>query len=149
MANNPQTLQRGAGFTLIEILVALAILAIAVSAVVAAVSGHVSNAAYLQDRTLAHWVAMNKVAELQVAKGWPAPGTQSGESLMASREWSWQVNVSTTADADVLRLDVDVFANKEQKQPLSALVAYVGRPPAEGAATNTGTGSVDDGGQTP
>lgn len=130
MANKSPSLYRSAGFTLIEILVALAVLAIAVAAVVAAVSGHVNNAAYLRDRTLAHWVAMNKVAELQVAKDWPAPGAQHGESLMATQEWLWQVNVSTTEDPDVLRLDVDVLANKEQKQALATMVAYVGRPPA-------------------
>ena len=135
MANNPQTPQRGAGFTLIEILVALAILAIAVSAVVAAVSGHVSNAAYLRDRTLAHWVAMNKVAELQVGGDWPAPGTQEGDSLMAAQEWSWQVKVSATDDADVRRLDVNVFADKEHRDSLASMVAYVGRSAASAAAS--------------
>jgi len=135
MANNPQTPHRGAGFTLIEILVALAILAIAVSAVVAAVSGHVSNAAYLRDRTLAHWVAMNKVAELQVGGDWPAPGTQEGDSLMAAQEWSWQVKVSATDDADVRRLDVNVFADKEHRDSLASMVAYVGRSAASAAAS--------------
>ena len=120
---------RNAGFTLIEILVALAVIAIAVAAVVAAVSGNVKNEAYIQDRTLAHWVAMNKVAELQVTKAWPAPVTQHGESLLASQEWSWQTKVSTTDDADVLRLDVDVYADKDQKESLATMVAYLSRPP--------------------
>ena len=136
MANNPHARQRGAGFTLIEIMVALAILAIAVAAVVATVSGHVSNAAYLRDRTLAHWVAMNKVAELQVDGDWPATGTQDGESLMADREWSWRVKVSATDDDDVRRLDVNVFADKEHKDSLASMVAYVGRPTANGAAAS-------------
>lgn len=125
---------RAAGFTLVEILVALAILAIAVAAVVAAVSGHVSNAAYLRDRTLAHWVAMNKIAELQVGGDWPAPGTQKGESLMAAQEWSWQVTVSATDDADVHRLDVSVFADKDHKESLAAMVGYVGRSASAAAA---------------
>ena len=134
MVNKSLGPYRSEGFTLIEILVALAVIAIAVAAVVAAVSGNVSNAAYLQDRTLAHWVAMNKIAEVQVAKNWPAAGTQHGESLMASQQWSWQVKVSTTDDPDVRRVDVDVFANQNQKEPLSAIVAYVGRPPTGSAA---------------
>jgi general secretion pathway protein I len=128
---------RAAGFTLVEILVALAILAIAVAAVVSAVSGHVNNAAYLRDRTLAHWVAMNKIAELQVGGDWPAPGTQKGESLMAAQEWSWQVTVSATDDADVQRLDVSVFADKDHKESLAAMVGYVGRS-ASGAAAGAG-----------
>ncbi len=137
MINNSLRLYRNVGFTLIEILVALAVIAIAVAAVMAAISGNVSNAAYIQDRTLAHWVAMNKIAEVQVSMEWPAAGTQHGESLMASREWSWRITVSTTDDPDVRRLDVAVFANQDQKTPLSAIVAYVGRPPA-GAAVAGG-----------
>ena len=137
MANKPQAGDRGAGFTLVEILVALAVLAIAVAAVVTAVSGHVSNAAYLRDRTLAHWVAMNKVTELQVGGDWPEPGTQEGDSLMATQEWAWQVKVSNTDDADVRRLDVKVFAGKDHKEPVATMVAYLGRPsaaPSAGAA---------------
>lgn len=135
MANKVLGSCRAAGFTLIEILVALAVIAIAVAAVVAAVSGNVKNEAYIQDRTLAHWVAMNKVAELQVIKAWPTPGTQQGESLLASQEWSWQTKVSTTDDADVLRLDVDVFADKERKEPLANMVAYLSRPPTGTVST--------------
>jgi general secretion pathway protein I len=134
MANKPRARKRAAGFTLVEILVALAILAIAVAAVVTAVSGNVSNAAYLRDRTLAHWVAMNKVAELQVASDWPSPGTQHGESLMAAQEWSWQTTVTTTDDADVRRLDVSVYGGKDHKNTLATLVAYVGKPTGSSAA---------------
>jgi len=127
MLANTRTCRRSVGFTLIEILVALAVIAIAVTAVVAAVSSNVSNAAYIQDRTLAHWVAMNKVAELQVSKDWPSAGTQRGDSLMANQEWSWETKVSTTEDPDVNRIDVKVYANNHQKQALASLVAYVGR----------------------
>lgn len=128
--------QRAAGFTLVEILVALAILAIAVAAVVTAVSANVRNAAYLRDRTLAHWVVMNKVAEMQVSGDWPAPGTKHGESLMAAQEWSWQVAVSATDDPDVRRLDVDVYADREHKDELASMVAYLGRPPANSVTNN-------------
>jgi len=129
--------RRSAGFTLVEILVALAVLAIAVAAVTAAVSGNVSNAVYLQDRTLAHWVAMNKVAELQSTQDWPGAGTQHGESLMASQQWSWEVKISTTEDPNVRRLDVKVFAGQDKGQALTSMVAYVGRP-----AVSAGAGQV-------
>lgn len=128
MVNKPPGRRCSAGFTLIEILVALAVIAIAVAAVVAAVSGNVKNEAYIQDRTFAHWVAMNKVAELQTANVWPAPGTQQGESLLASQEWSWQIKISTTDDPDVLRVDVDAFADRDQKHSLASIVAYLSRP---------------------
>jgi general secretion pathway protein I len=138
MVSSPRMAKRCAGFTLVEILVALAVLAIAVAAVVTAVSANVSNAAYLRDRTLAHWVAMNKIAEMQVSGDWPSAGTKHGDSLMAAQEWSWQITVSTTDDADVRRLDVDVYADKDHKNALANMVAYLGRPAAgntQGQAT--------------
>lgn len=116
------------GFTLIEILVALAVIATAVAAVVAGVSSYVNNAAYLRDRTLAQWVVMNKVAELQVGVEWPGPGKQRGETLMANHEWTWEVRASTTDDPDVLRLDVSAYADKGSDHALAEAVAYLGRP---------------------
>lgn len=119
-----------AGFTLLEILVALAIIATAVAAIVAGVSGYVANAAHLRDRTLAQWVVMNKIAEMQLADEWPAPGTRRGETLMANHEWSWRVDIVTTDDPDVLRLDVAAYAATDSDSALAEAVAYLGRPPA-------------------
>src|SRR3569833_4319360 len=116
------------GYTLIEILVALAIIATAVAAVVAGVSGYVNNAAYLRDRTVAQWVVSNKIAEMQLATEWPSPGKRRGEALMADHEWSWQVNVSTTDDPDVLRLDVSAYPDKRSQTALADAVAYLSRP---------------------
>ena len=128
-----KTFARAGGFTLIEILVALAVIAIAVAAVVAAVSAFVSNAGYLRDRTLGHWVVMNKVAEIQVSGEWPAPGTLSGESLMANHAWTWEVKITTTDDPDVRRLDVTAYADARRENPLADAVAYLGKPAQSGS----------------
>ncbi len=124
---------RGGGFTLIEILVALAVIATAVAAVVAAVSAFVSNAGYLRERTLAHWVVMNKVAELQVSGDWPAAGTLTGESLMANHAWTWEVKITTTDDPDVRRLDVTAYADARRDNALADAVAYLGKPAPPGS----------------
>lgn len=116
------------GFTLIEVLIALAVLAIALSAVIKGVSANVNNAAHLRDRMLAHWVVMNKLAELQVDAVFPVPGVSNGTALMAEQEWAWQVTVSNTPDPSVRRLDVEVRSRKEDKQPLDSMVGYVGQP---------------------
>lgn len=119
--------QRAAGFTLIEVLVALAILAIALGAIIKTMSSNAYNAIYLRDRTLAHWVAMNKVTELQISPTWPSPGKTDGHSLMGSREWFWVTEIATTPDADVETIKVSVSDKRDAENPVAIVHAYIGR----------------------
>lgn len=119
---------RQGGFTLLEILVALAIVAVALGAIISEVGRHVYNTAQLRDRTIAHWVAMNLVAEQQINNQWPSVSSRKGETTMAGQEWFWTLTVSETADDRVRRLDVTVDISKDSDTPLSSLVAYLGRP---------------------
>lgn len=125
---NAKQLQIQRGFTLLEVLVALAVIAIPLLALMESITTNVSNAAYLRDRTIAHWVAMNQVAEQQLEPQWPAPGQTQDQVPMAGRTWYWKMTVRVTNDPDIRRLDVEVRARKDDKQPLESLVAYVERP---------------------
>ena len=89
---------RARGFTLLEILVALAILAIALASITSMASNQTLNTAHLRDKTLAHWVAMNKIAELQISGEWPSKGKQTGDEEMGMHEWHWVRTVSDTPD---------------------------------------------------
>jgi general secretion pathway protein I len=109
---------RSGGFTLLEVLVALAIIAIAMGALIKGGASNASNAAYLRDKTIAHWVAMNKVAEMQLERAWPAPATTQGKVEMATRQWQWTAKVIETPDRDVRRLDVEVRAADDRKEAL-------------------------------
>lgn len=120
--------RRAAGFTLIEVLVALAVLAIAMGAVIRSVGANTNNAAYLREKTLAHWVAMNKAAELQVLDKWPSTGSESGTEEMANHEWRWTVKVIDSGVENVRRLEVEVRAQRDDKQPVASLVALLGKP---------------------
>lgn len=120
------------GFTLIEVTIALAVVAIALTAVVSAAAHQADEAAYLRDRTLAQWVALNRLTELQLTAAWPGEGTTRGSSLMAEQEWYWTLKVQNTPDADVRRLEVAV-AREEGDQPVSTVVGYLGRPLKGGA----------------
>jgi general secretion pathway protein I len=119
------------GFTLLEVLVALAVLAIAMAALVQAAASYTGNAAYLRDRTFAHWVAMNQVVEVQVAKDWPGIGSRTGSSLMGGHEWFWRRSVSGTDDPDLRRIEVDVYFDSASDSTLEHLVAFVGKPAAQ------------------
>lgn len=118
----------GAGFTLIEILVALAIIAIALTAVVAETGQHVSSTIHMRDRTLAHWVAMNRVTEQLATDQWPGVGTSNGIADMADREWFWTMRVSATPDSDIRRIDVEVRGERERENPNASVIAYMPRP---------------------
>jgi general secretion pathway protein I len=114
------------GFTLLEILVALAILATALAALLGAVSRQVDNTAYLRDKTLAHWVGMNVLAEFQLKQNWPRKGKADGQAQQADRDWWWEVQAQETPDADIQKLVLTVYADKAQKQPMLVLERFIG-----------------------
>ena len=118
------------GFTLLEVMVALAVIALALAAATSAVSGNIRNASGLQQRTYAHWVAMNKLAEMQLANQWPATKTTKGSSLMAKQEWYWSTKVTKTPDGfDLIRkIDITVRLNEDDESSLITLTGFVGRP---------------------
>ncbi len=120
--------QSNRGFTLLEILVALAVVAVALAALVGQASRNLENTARLRDHTLAHWVAMNVVTELQVNEEWPRLGERKGSGEMAGREWFWTLKVSSTADRNIRRLDVEVHRERQRRRALATAIAYVGRP---------------------
>jgi len=123
------------GFTLIEVIVALAIIAIAMGAVMTSVTANVGNAAALKERTIAHWVAMNKMAEMQVTKAYPR-GRSSNESVeMAGVEWHVQVEKSRMrldalkefgADTNKYKqIDVQVRLTEEAEYPIVTLTSFI------------------------
>ena len=116
------------GFTLLEILVALAVLALGMAAVMSSTSQSSSSTAYMKDKTLAHWVAMNKMTELQLGNEWPGVGVRNGDYEMANRDWRWEAKISDTDDDDVRRVDLNVYAEQGSEQSLAYVMGYLGRP---------------------
>ncbi len=119
---------RAAGFTLLEVLVALAVVAVALAALIKVASNNVQNAIYLRDKTLAHWVAMNKITEYHVNREWLPVGERSGSSEMAEREWFWSILTATTEDSSTRRIEVSVRADEDQEDPLVVRVAFLPQP---------------------
>src|SRR5262245_49069037 len=83
MAINRPLRGRARGFTLIEVMAALVIVSLGMLAVIQAVSETANNGAYLRDKSVAHWVAMNRITELRLAAQPPTVGESSGEVEMA------------------------------------------------------------------
>jgi len=116
------------GFTLLEVIVALAVIAFSLAAAASAVSGSARNASGLQQRTYAHWVAMNQMTELHVDKKWPSIRTTKGSTLMARHEWFWSVKVTKTPNEKIRRVDVRVRPDEGDESPLVTLTGFVGQP---------------------
>jgi general secretion pathway protein I len=75
------------GFTLLEVLIALAIVAMSVGALLGTITSSASNVIYLKDKTLAEWVALNRLTEVRIDQQMPGKGNRSGNSVMAGQRW--------------------------------------------------------------
>jgi len=114
------------GFTLIEVIIALAVISISMAAVINGVGKNVTNADYLRERTLAHWVASNKIVEIQLSDSVLDTREKKGESELAGRNWEWSVNISNTDIGVIKRVTVEV-RREDEEQVLASVIAYVGQ----------------------
>ncbi len=115
------------GMTLLEVLVALAVFALAGLAVVRTVTQQMAGLADLEEKTFATWVADNRMVEVSLTRSWPGLSWISGEEEMAGRTWYWRWKGVESADASFRALDVEVRSEKEAKNPRATLRTYVSR----------------------
>jgi general secretion pathway protein I len=114
-----------AGFTLIEVLIAVFVLGFALSAIVASTGQYAANAAVMRDKTLALWVAHNRLTEIGLEPAWPAVGKSDGDEELAGVEWRWDVTVSETPDPRVRRVDITVRPKDKADGQAAALSSFV------------------------
>ena len=103
-------------------MVALMILAIALAAVMTTMASAIRNASGLQERTFAHWVALNQMAKIQIA-GSRIPSTKRGSEEMAGHEWYWSIEITKTNDdfPNLKYADVSVKVNEDDENSIVKL----------------------------
>ena len=111
-----------AGFTLIEVVVAMAIVALGLMAVFRVVNDTVNNAAYLRERTFATWIADNRLTEMRLATELPSVDETEGRVEFAGQPWRWTSTVPHTQVANLPRFDVSV---RRESDPESSALAQV------------------------
>lgn len=117
------------GFTLLEIMVALAVLALAMGALVKTSGDYTSNQTYLRDRTMTNWVARNVLAQHQLENQWPRVGERKGTLEMGWQEWEWLAKISQTDEEKLRRIDVEVRAiDSEDESPITVLSGFLKQP---------------------
>lgn len=136
----------GHGFTLIEVMVALAILALSLTAMAITLSGALNNATTLQERTYASWIAQNKIVELRLAGVVPKVGATSGDVEYASSDWSWRAVVAETGIENLWRVDVSV-TRPESDDVVRTVTGFIGEPVAKGQSNRVWNSRSLGGGQ--
>jgi general secretion pathway protein I len=121
---NPQR-----GFTLIEVLVALLIMALAFAAMLRASGLAAENSINLRQRMLAGWMAENRMAWLQSTRVWPALGRTSGNWSEDGRNWVWQQQVSVADQPRMRRIELRIMMPDQPGYVLADLVALVALRP--------------------
>lgn len=116
------------GFTLLEILVALAVLAVTLTAATRAIGVSLQSAQQIKLGLLADWVAQNRLASHRLSRNWPGVGTSSGTETQGGVAFAWEEQVSSTPHALFRRVDVRVVATPDNQHELRHLIAYVARP---------------------
>lgn len=113
------------GFTLIELVVALAVIAIGMTAVLHSASQAAHAGSFLKQRTIAHWVASNQAAEFSINREWPDPGVITGTETMADQTWRWEAEVQNTVVPELRLVTIRVMLDDEEK---ASLITFVGKP---------------------
>ena len=122
------------GFTLVEVVVALAIVAIGMLAVFKTIGDTVNNVATLRDRSFAAWIADNRITELRLSGQMPSVDETTGDLEYAGRRWHWVTRVSQTPVEGLRRVDVRVRREGDaEDSSLVSLAGFIG-------ATATSTG---------
>lgn len=125
--------RRTAGFTLLEVLVALAIFGIVAAVVLTAAGRSLNNAGRLEALTLSGWIADNRLTELQLQQPPPSIGRETRELEFAGRQWQTLSEVQASADPGLLRITVWVAAAEQrageaqlQERAVTRLDGFIG-----------------------
>lgn len=118
--------EHATGFTLIEIMVALAIITISLGAIIENTTAANRNAQYLRDKTIAGWIAMNQISLIRARREWSSASSRQGEVEMGGQEWRWNMSIVKTDDANMRRLNIQVY-KLDQEDPLLSMSGFMGR----------------------
>ena len=138
--------ERTAGFTLVEVMVALAIAGLSLAAVAASISQMVDAGSAMKERTYASWIAQNKIAELRLANVVPEVSTTNGELQYAALEWAWRATISETGVENLFRVDVAVsYAGSDDI--IRTVTGFIGEPGVPGESNRAWTRNTQAAGE--
>lgn len=120
-------LRRLGGFTLIEVMVALAVVAIALTAALKATSFSTDSAIDFRTRMLAGWVAQNRLNEMTARHDFPETGQLSGAEDQAGEAFNWRIEVGASPNRSFRRVEISVYLQNDPQHAAATLVSYLAR----------------------
>ena len=124
----PGPLRFADGFTLVEVLVALVIVALGLGALMVAVNGTARTSSYLRDKTIAQWIALNRLSEVRLIVSKFGQNTDTGELDFANRKWHYDTRYFNTSIGTMQRVVVRVYAGdaKTKGNPIAQAIGFLG-----------------------
>ncbi|MDH3352533.1 MAG: type II secretion system minor pseudopilin GspI [Gammaproteobacteria bacterium] len=127
---------RRKGFTLVEVMVALAIIALSLTAVAAKMGRMIDTSNSMRERTYASWIAQNKIAELRLANVIPEVTATSGEVDYANTIWRWRAVVSESGIENLFRVDVSISYENDDAV-IRTVTGFIGEPVIPGQSNRS------------
>ncbi len=115
------------GFTLIEVMLAMAVFAIAGTALLGSAETNLSTLSKLEQNIIASWVVSNQLVEASLDQSWPPKNNKQGKVEMAGKEWYWQQEVIKTTDKNMRAIVMKVRINEKDESAAVQMVTYVSK----------------------
>ena len=124
--------RKPAGFTLVEVLVAVAIISVALLSALRAAGQGTQNLDALRARMLAGWVAENRLAEHRALAAWLPVGVRQGTASEGGQEFRWSEEVVATPNLQFRRVDIRIYVPEDESHSLAHLVGFIVDAPRTG-----------------
>jgi len=115
------------GFTLIEVMLAMAIFSIAGIALLSAADNNIKNLSHLENKVLANWVASNQLVEVTLDPTWPPKNNKKGTVEMAGQEWFWLQRVIKTENKNMRSVVIEIRHKEDEELAITSLVTFVSK----------------------
>ena len=112
-------------FTLLEVLIAMVIFSYAAIGLMSNITKYQSAQVTSSQRTVAHWVAMNQMAETRLEKKWPNVGVTRGTADMAHKTWYWIQTVSKTTEKNLRQVEIEVRLEEKDELKVTSFVGFI------------------------
>lgn len=116
------------GFSLIEVMVALVVVAVSLGAVIHTVGISAHHETFIGEQTFARWVGMNQLAKAKLEHAFPRVGKTKGDDEMAGTKWVWEQNTLSTADENVRRVELSIWrSGHDKEEPAATVVGFLAK----------------------